>query len=130
MDHTEINFIERSRSRPQSSIFIFAADLCSVRCARTRSVPVINRNTYHDLHIIASKFCIHKKYYLWIDYTTIVTFDVTVVTWISRHCPSLTNKVLELVSNLVVHSSKINFLHYISVTAVKCTIVPAQRNNI
>ena len=51
---------------PQSRIFIFAADL--------RSMPVINRNTYHDLHIIASSFAyiyIRKKYYLCIDYTTI-----------------------------------------------------------
>ena len=39
------SMIERSRSWTQSRIFIFAADLLSV--------PVINRNTYHDLHIIS-----------------------------------------------------------------------------
>ena len=47
MDYTEINFIERLRSSPQSHIFIFAADL--------HSMPVINRNTYHDLHTKSNK---------------------------------------------------------------------------
>ena len=61
MDYTEINFIERSQSRPQSRIFIFAADLRSM-CALRSVLGALSTETRTMIYtIIASSFAYIKS---------------------------------------------------------------------